>query len=73
MTITQPCTHENYKTYNNIGYDIDESGEEFQHLDLCECGMFRQWSISLNFVDNSVGKWIGEWEVDNFFLKSLGL
>lgn len=42
QTMTTECQHTKTTLQENIGYDIDPSGEENQHLETClECGMSR--------------------------------
>jgi hypothetical protein len=36
------CEHKNTKIEHNVGWDIDETGEERQHLETCQdCGQQR--------------------------------
>lgn len=54
------CGSQNIYTRKNVGSDIDPSGEEIQHIDVCECGAWRmdieRWD---NFKDyrRILGKW----------------
>jgi hypothetical protein len=59
------CTHENFTTIKNVGYDADPTGEENQHIDNClDCGCCR-WRIERlqNFTDYHLilGEWGSNW------------
>lgn len=68
MNSEQECIHENFKTFFDVGYDIDETGEERQHIDICQCRMFRMWSIFYYFSDKPEEKHIQSWTRDDQFL-----
>ena len=54
------CGSSEITTEHDVGWDIDEGGEEKQHIDRCECGAWRfnidRWE---NFTDliKIYGKW----------------
>lgn len=55
------CKHKNTSIRKDIGWDIDETGEERQHLETCnDCGMDR-----LICNHSSEGIFKGEWSVPN--------
>ncbi len=54
------CGSHNITTHRDVGWDIDESGEERQHIDRCECGAWRFHMERLeNFTTPVIcfGKW----------------
>jgi hypothetical protein len=56
------CKGTRIRTTEDVGYDIDTSGEETQHEDRClDCGATRLWGRRAhNFTTPTV--WWGEWE-----------
>lgn len=59
------CTHEDYYTLPNVGFDIDEWGEEDQHLDVCKsCGATRMRVVRTDFDGKSMtsGLYLGKWQ-----------
>lgn len=56
------CEHLNIFTEKNVGYDIDPSGEEKQHVDTCEdCGMWRFNIDRIDFEEDKFINYKGEW------------
>ena len=57
------CEHKDYVTKPDVGWDIDEDGEERQHLDVCkQCGAKR-----LRCVHTKHGLSLGNWLPDSEF------
>jgi len=56
------CQHKEYETRLNVGWDIDESGEEDQHLDICKaCGAKRFRCDRTNYPNMTSELVLGEW------------
>ena len=56
------CGSENIYTQKNVGWDIDETGEERQHIDRCQdCGAWRLHIDVYAFNPDDSGKFFGEW------------
>ena len=55
------CQSTNIHTRKNVGYDVDESGEENQHLDICkDCGAWRfhtERYVNFSKYEENFGNW----------------
>ncbi len=67
------CQSTNIAFLDNVGSDIDASGEETQHIDKCECGA---WRFNIDRYDNfsDYRKIFGKWHEDDKdgFLATVG-
>jgi len=66
------CKSTNINTIMNVGFDIDPSGEENQHLDCCkECGAERFWADRIEYREHDIVayRWVGKWIKDKDFFE----
>lgn len=62
------CGSTNIEIRHDIGFDITETGEERQHLDICrDCGLSRFWSEFIS-IDGRIECFHDEWEDNDDFL-----
>ena len=54
------CTLNNLTTITDVGWDIDEDGEEKQHIDRCDCGAWR-FNIERWNNDGTYKRYFGKW------------
>ena len=57
------CGRTEITTEENVGWDIDEGGEETQHIDHCKCGAWR-FNIDRYEDFTDYKKIYGEWHKD---------
>jgi len=51
------CGSSEMSTEMDVGYDVDESGEEEQHEDTCKCGAKRMWCKVFPFQGGRYVTW----------------
>lgn len=56
------CQHNNFKTLQNIGFDITEDGEERQSLDICEDCKARRMRVVYISFNAEPEEHLDEWE-----------
>jgi hypothetical protein len=67
------CKHKNIKRTNDVGFDIDESSEEHQHLEECkDCGARRIVYFTIPFDGKKKPyNHYGEWETEGFLFSNM--
>ena len=65
-TKNETCQHGKFETHLHVGWDIDEAGEECQHLDICQNCRAKRFRIDrTNFNGIGSGIHLGNWWVED--------